>query len=471
MAVKKQAGQIKVLLVDDEETFLEMMKDTLKPRGCAISTARNAGEADVRLESGYFDVVVLDVRMPGMDGVSFLKKIAEERPTQQVVMLTGHATISMAVEAMKLGAFDFLLKPVEVDELLRTIKQASEHGRLKRRNIALEKELKRTKGSGQIIGENSEIRKVHDFIETAVSSDMPVLITGETGTGKELVAQAIHAQGNRAAFPIVVVDGSVLREELLASELFGHEKGAFTGAVTKKVGLFEVADRGTLFLDEIGEISVQNQSSLLRVIELGVFRPVGGVKEIKTDVRIIAATNKDMDQAVSAGEFRNDLFYRLKGLAVHVPALRDRTDDIPFLTDHFLAQRNTATGRNITISKEAIATLTDYGWPGNVRELKYVIELAALLAREEGEIKRKHLPDEIREKDKQRTSARINELISPIVQCVEDKPSMTVFNDCCERYYISKLLGDFGGNKTRVAKALKISSSTLYTKLHRLGLD
>ncbi|MBD3287144.1 response regulator [candidate division WOR-3 bacterium] len=467
---RKKEDKISILLVDDEETFLEMMQDTLRPRGCQVSTALNAEQAEKKLKSRYFDVVVLDVRMPGMDGVSFLSKLADERPTQQVIMLTGHATVSMAVQAMKLGAFDFLMKPVEVDELLRTIKQASEQGRLKRRNIALEKELKRTRGSGRIIGESEQIKRIHEFIETAVASDLPVLITGETGTGKELVAQAIHANSLRSDFPIVVVDGSVLREELLASELFGHEKGAFTGAVSKKVGLFEVADRGTLFLDEIGEISFQNQSSLLRVIEHGVFRPVGGVKEVKTNVRILAATNKNIDKAVTAGEFRSDLFYRLKGLTVNVPPLRERKSDIPLLAEHFLTNRNTATGQNIKISEEAMTKLSEYDWPGNVRELKYVIELAELLARKTEEIQAKHLPDEIRGHRDYAASEK-GGIISPILRCIEEKPSMTKFSDCCERYYISRLLEDFDGNKSKVARALKISSSTLYTKLHRLGLD
>ncbi|MBN2381029.1 sigma-54-dependent Fis family transcriptional regulator [candidate division WOR-3 bacterium] len=462
--------EIRVLLVDDEVTFLEMMRETLATRGCLATTTCNAQQASRRLESAYFDVVVLDVRMPGMDGVEFLRKLAEERPTLQVIMLTGHATVSMAVEAMKLGAFDFLLKPVEVDELTRTIRRASEHGSLKRKNIALEKELSRTKGSGKIIGESSAIRKIHEFIETAVASDLPVLITGETGTGKELVAQAIHAQSPRSDHPMVVVDGSILREELLASELFGHEKGAFTGAVSKKAGLFEVADRGTLFLDEIGEISLPNQSSLLRVIESGTFRAVGSLKEVKTDVRIIAATNKDVSTAVAKGDFRNDLFYRLKGLTVHLPALRERTQDIPLLAEHFLRVRNVRAARSVRLTKDASNALTKYHWPGNVRELLYVIELAALLAEADGEIKLRHLPEEIRNEKPLTASVASSYLPEPIKQCLETKPTMSEFNDCCERFYIKHLLAELS-NKSKVAKLLDISPSTLYTKLHRLKLD
>ena len=467
----KKKTDIRVLLVDDEETFLDMITDTLTPRGCHVTTANNAQAAIEKLDSVFFDVIVLDVRMPGMDGVTLLRRLAEERPTQQVVMLTGHGTVCMAVDAMKLGAFDFLLKPVEVDDLMRTIRQAAEHGRLKRRNIALQKELERTRGSIQIIGKSEGIRKVHEFIETAVSSDLPVLITGETGTGKELVAQSIHAQSPRSNHPLVVVDGSILREELLASELFGHEKGAFTGAVKKKAGLFEVADQGTLFLDEIGEITLPNQSSLLRVIDHGTFRPVGSVREVKTDVRIIAATNKDVAQAVVDGEFRNDLFYRLKGLTIHIPPLRDRKPDITILAEHFLKERKARTGSEVGLSEQARTALLSYTWPGNVRELRYVIELAAMLTAD-GDIAIHHLPEEVRSKKGPDITAKsATGTPEPIADFLEGKPTMSEFTDRCLRYYIKHLLKESGGNKSKVAKALGISSSTLYAKLQRLGLD
>ncbi|MBN2380741.1 sigma-54-dependent Fis family transcriptional regulator [candidate division WOR-3 bacterium] len=454
---------IRVLLVDDEVSFLEATSAALKGRQCDVTTSVNAQQAIEHLESRFFDVIVLDVQMPGMDGLALLKKLSDERPTLKVVMLTGHATVEMAIEAMKLGAFDFLLKPAKIEDLLKVVRRAAERGELERRNIALEEELERTKGSGRIVGESSGIKKIREFILTAASADLPVLITGETGTGKELVAQAIHAGSARSSHQLVIVDGSTLREELLASELFGHEKGAFTGAVKKKVGLFEVADRGSIFLDEIGELSAANQTSLLRVLESGRFRPVGAVREVSTDVRIIAATNKDIKAAVGKGGFREDLFYRLNGLSIDVLPLRERRDDIPLLAQYFLDLTNSASGTTVKLSKDAQDSFLNYDWPGNIRELKYVIERAVLLARKTGEIGPSHLPEDVAKTDKG--------TISIVGDFTQDRPTLSELQERYERFYIESLIEEYKGNKSKVARVLGISRSVLYEKLGRLGME
>lgn len=455
----EEQDKIRVLLVDDEKFYLEATSKALEKRGCRVTTASSAADARDQFEARFFDVVVLDIRMPGMDGVDFLSQLKSERPTQQVIMVTGHATVSKAVEAMKLGAFDFLLKPCKIEDLVMTIRRAAEHKELERSNIALQEELERTRGSGLIVGESEGIRKIHEFIETAASSDLPVFISGESGTGKELVARAIHQHSPRSKNPLVVVDGSTLKDDLIASELFGHEKGAFTGAVRKKVGLFEVADRGSIFLDEITELSSANQASLLRVIEYGTFRPVGSVKETSTDVRIITATNQDIGTIVEKGKFREDLFYRLNGLAVHVPPLRARKSDIPLLVDYFLKNSS----QSMKVSKEVLSLLNDYMWPGNVRELKYVIERAALLARKEGKIEPSHLPEDVRGKVKKGLPAPET--------LTDDQPSLTELQSRYESFYISRLLNMFDGNKSQVARVLGVSRSVLYEKLNRLGLE
>lgn len=472
---------IRVLLVDDEEVFVEMTAETLKLKSFKVETAATAKEALSKLDSQFFDVVLLDVRMPGMDGLAVLRRLNSEHPTQQVVMLTGQATVQMAIEAMKLGAFDFLTKPAKLDDLIITIQRAAERGQLLRRNIVLEKELERSKGLNLIVGESEAVKRLFPLMEKAALTDLPVLVTGESGTGKELVARGIHTQSKRSANPLIVVDASTLHENLLASELFGHEKGAFTGAVQKKVGLFEVADRGSIFLDEIGELSAANQTALLRVIEYGTFRPIGSLKEVKTDVRIIAATNKNLESEVAAGMFREDLYYRLKGLIIPVPPLRERRGDIPLLVEHFLTRFRSSVKTPLNISKEVLQVLMSYNWPGNIRELKHVIELAALFAIEEGEIMNYHLPEEITKKKKSceinsdlqefpRNAPSVNGETPPATSEGTSLSSLEDFRNNKERTYIKNVMDQFGGNKSRVAKALGISRALLYKKIRILGL-
>jgi DNA-binding NtrC family response regulator len=464
MQTEAQSEKIRVLLVDDEKSFLEATSKALNVRGCDIAVASSAMDAMVELESRFFDVVVLDLRMPGMDGLELMRKLNAERPTQKVVIVTGHATVSTAVEAMKLGAFEFLLKPVRIDDLLRVVQRGAELGNLERQNIALVEELERQRGSDKIVGESQAIKSVKEFIDDAAASSLPVLITGESGTGKELVARAIHAKSNRSGNQLVIVDGSTLREELIASELFGHEKGAFTGAVTKKAGLFEIADRGCIFLDEIAELSASNQAALLRVIEYGTFRPIGSLREVHTNVRIIAATNQDTKRLVSEGKFREDLFYRLAGLVIKIPSLRERKEDIPLLTDFFLSRHNISNASVVKISNEARDALLGYSWPGNVRELLYVIERAALLGRKEGVITASLVPG----------AENIEENAAPAKtdeSYLSDKPTLAELSNRYEKAYIGKLLEEFTGNKSEVARVLGISRSVLYDKLRKLGLE
>lgn len=465
----------RVLLVDDEEFFLETTHEALSNRGYKVVTAQRSMSALEIIETQIFDVVVLDIKMPGMDGLELLRKLKNYRPTLEIIMLTGHATVPLAVEAMKLGAFDFLLKPCSIDEITRSIDKAARIGRLERRTLALEMELERTKGTGQIVGASEGAKKIFKFIERASSSDLPVLITGESGTGKELVARAIHNMSRRSGIPLVVVDGATLREELLASELFGHERGAFTGAVSKKIGLFEVADRGSIFLDEIGEMSMANQAALLRVIETGRFRPVGSVHEVSTNVRIIAATNKNLADSISRKAFREDLYYRLKGHDIAISPLRDRKDDIPLLAKHFLKKNSEKYGINMGLSDEVLRILVSYEWPGNVRELMHVLEQSFLEARDNGNaIEPEHLPGNLNPSVRinliQADSELANLTASPgmIEVNIDDKPALSEFNRRCEANYISRLLGELNGNKTRTAKTLGISRSVLYEKLrHR----
>lgn len=466
MSTVEQKTEIRVLLIDDEEFFLKVTAETLSDLGCDVAGAKSGEEGLEKLAGAFFDVVVLDIQMPGMDGIEVLRKLQSDRPTQQVIMLSGRATVPKAIESMKLGAFDFLVKPCSVDDLMRVVSRAAERGHLERRNLVLQQELGRTRGPGRMIGESEAARKLHQFINMASKVDLPVLITGESGTGKELVARAIHDLSGRASNSLVVVDGSTVRDELLASELFGHERGAFTGAVRKKAGLFEVADRGSIFLDEIGELSPSNQAALLRVIEYGSFRPVGGVKEVHTDVRIIAATNKDIEKAITKGEFREDLYYRLRGLTITIPPLRERKSDILLIVQYYLAR----TG--IELSGSAIEAVSSYDWPGNVRQLRYVIELAALSAAEDGEIRFDHLPAEIKGQSPQAsTTAKAVSSDSgwSIHLGLEDLP-LSKFRELCERTYIERLLARLEGNKSQVAKVLGVSRPMLYEKLHRWGI-
>ena len=442
-----------LLIVDDEETFRVILGRELEARGHSVATAGTGEAALERIRCESFEVVLLDIKLPGMDGLAVLEALRELAPLTQVVVLTGHGALDTAIRAMKLGAYDFLTKPFQFDELEAVLQKAREKRALQQENVALKQELARHERFSEFVGRSAPLREVLDLIARVAATDSTVLVTGESGVGKELAARAIHRTSRRSSQPIVVVDCSALHEELLQSELFGHEKGAFTGAHALKRGLLEVADGGSIFLDEIGEFSLPLQAKLLRVLETGTFRRVGGLRDIVVDVRVITATNRNLPQMVEQGQFREDLFYRINVFSIVLPPLRERRQDVPLLAK-YLAQR-LAGGRDIEFTKEAIDLLMNYHWPGNVRELQNVIERAIILS-DGPYIEAKHLPVNLR---------ATPPLPEPTVEA--GYPTL----EEVERRYIAKLLRELDGHRTRVAQALGISERNLYRKLreYRLG--
>lgn len=389
-------SKAKILIVDDEEIVLKSCRKILEKGGHQVSTALSGQEAFDLLEKESFDIVITDMKMPGIDGIEVLKRVREKYPDIVVIMITGYSTVQSAVQAMKLGAFDYIPKPFTPDEVLIVVEKALEKKSLIHENIYLRKELEAKYGFDNIIGNSTRMQDVYKLIRKVAPTDSTVLIRGESGTGKELIARAIHFNSPRKKRPFVPVDCGVLAQELLESELFGHVKGSFTGAIVTKPGLFEIADGGSIFLDEIGDINPNIQSKLLRVIQEKEFTPVGGVKPKKADLRFIVATNKDLEKLVEERQFREDLFYRLNVVSITIPLLKERKDDIPLLAYHFLKKYTKEMNKNIkSISVDAMNMLIAYSWPGNVRQLENVIERAIVMA--EGDtITTDHLPFAVR---------------------------------------------------------------------------
>lgn len=372
-----------VLIVDDEPNYLVILEELLAEEGYTVLTAENASRGFELAVGHEVDVVVTDMKMPGIDGMTFLDNLHKLKPDLPIIMMTAYGTIERAVEAMKKGAFDYICKPFENEEFKMIVARAVEHYRLLKRNRELEEEVKNRYSFRNIIGKSPAMEKVFYVVEKIAPSRSTVLITGESGTGKELIAKAIHYQSLRRDKPFVSVNCGALPETLLESELFGHERGAFTGAIQQRKGRFELAHEGTLFLDEISEIPLHLQVKLLRVLQEMEFERVGGTQTIRVDVRIIAATNRDLKKEVELGRFRSDLFYRLNVVNIHLPPLRERVEDIPLLVTHFLDKYSKESGRetSLTVDKETMKCLMEYRWPGNVRELENVIERAVLLSR------------------------------------------------------------------------------------------
>lgn len=437
-----------ILLVDDDSDFRSMTVRSFRLRGHNVAEAANGEEALEQLKSSVFDVAVCDLNMPGMSGVELLREIKGRGCDTEVVMLTGAATIQTAVDAMKLGAHDYLTKPAEIDELLVVIGKAFEASRLKKENRQLKELIHRTRPSFNMIGESPAMQEVFRLIERAAPSDKPIHIYGESGTGKELVAQALHQASQLADKPIVVINCAALPEQLLESELFGHEKGAFTGAASAKPGLFEVADGGTMFIDEIGELAGPLQAKLLRVLEDGSLRRVGSTTTRKVKTRLLTATNRDMLKEVKAGRFREDLYYRIEVLTLNLPALRDRTADIPLLATHFA-------GEDWAITPDAMSAIQRYHWPGNVRQLINAIERAKILA-EADVIELKNLPDVVTE-----STDRLD---------AESPTSLADFASF-QKAHIEELLRREKYNKARTARALGVSRRTLYRWLEKHGIS
>jgi DNA-binding NtrC family response regulator len=460
---------VSLLVVDDDAEFRSVVARRFQRRGCDVANTGSPLEALQLSQERRFDVAILDIAMPEMDGVRLLERLKQVTPETQVIMLTGQGTIDTAIRAMKLGAYDFLTKPCELAELEVQVQRAYEKTRLSRENQNLKLLLRRSEPSGEIIGKSVAIKKVLHLIDKVAPTESTVLIQGESGTGKELVARALHRGSPRAGKPLVVINCAALQETLLESELFGHEKGAFTSAVSSKEGLFEVADGGTLFIDEIGEMAGGLQAKLLRVLEDGRFRRVGSTKEIRIDVRILAATNKDLAKEAAAGRFREDLYYRLNVITISLPPLRERLDDIPLLVDHFLKQ-GVRGPRNIEL--DALAPLQAYGWPGNVRELANVIERAKILA-EGSSITQRDLPSAIGT----RVSAIDQKSNSPQTREDGSKPAADGRQRMAdsrlselERQHVQRILASQSGNKAKAARVLGISRRKLYRLLEKHGL-
>ncbi len=376
--MKKNA---KILIIDDEEVVCRSCDRLLSEEGHQVDTSQDPRKGLAMAEQNAYDVIIVDLKMPGISGMEFLRRIKALCPEVEVIMMTGYAQITTAVEAMKTGAFDYVPKPFSPDQLVVTVGKALETQELLSENRYLRHELQSQYKFENIVGNGKEMQAVYDLISRVSSTNSTVLIRGESGTGKELIARAIHFNSPRKATRFVAVDCGSLHESLLASELFGHAKGAFTGAISAKKGLFEIADGGTLFLDEIGNTSLTLQAKLLRVLQERVFTPVGDTQEKETDIRLIAATNTHIEEAVADGSFREELFYRLNIVPIHLPALRERKEDIPALVMHFLKKFREETGCDVSeIAPEALRLLVDYQWPGNVRQLENIIHRAVVLA-------------------------------------------------------------------------------------------
>ena len=441
--------QINLLLVDDEPDFRESACRYLKRLGFYVEEAEDGEEALNITINKRFDVVLLDIHMPGIKGIPVLAELMKRDPAPKVIMLTGGGTIDNAVESIKLGAYDFLTKPTKLDDLARLVKRACETQQLENENSQLKEVLKRQSPSANIIGESSAMKEVFRLIERTAASDKPVLIQGESGTGKELVARGIHRAGPLHDKPLVVVNCAALADQLLESELFGHEKGAFTGAVAAKPGLFEIADGGTLFIDEFGEMSGALQAKLLRVLEDGSMRRVGSVTERRVNVRVIAATNRDLEKEVRNKNFREDLFYRINVLGIQLPPLRDRLGDIKLLAENFV-------GDEWHIDDEVMRRLESYGWPGNVRQLLNAIDRAKILA-EDNRIELKNMPSAILD--------------------VESVPVETTISggnvdlETLNRIHVLKTYEHLAKNKTRTARALGINRRSLYRLLEKYDIS
>jgi len=374
----------RILVVDDEESLREMLKEFLEGEGMLVELAQNGREALEKLRSLSLDLILLDLRMPGMSGIEVLQEIKKEEPELPVVVITAYGSVDNAVETLKMGAFDFITKPFKLEELLNIISRALEVERLKRENQYLLEEMRDKFYFEGVVGKSPRMKEVMRVASLVAKTDATVLIYGESGTGKELLARSIHHQSNRRSKPFVVVNCGAITETLLESELFGHEKGAFTGAQTRKLGKFELADEGTVFLDEIGEMSPAMQVKILRVLQERNFERVGGTDVIQVDVRIIAATNRDLRKEVREGKFREDLYYRLNVVPIDLPPLRERKEDLPLLCDFLIEKHARKLHKKIKgVSSQAMRLLKKYNWPGNIRELDNVIERAIILTEDE----------------------------------------------------------------------------------------
>jgi DNA-binding NtrC family response regulator len=438
-----------VLIVDDEFAVRDSLHNWFRKDGYRTGVAQDGKEALQRLEESSWDVVLLDIKMPGMDGLELQRRIHDVDPELPVIMITAFASVESAVQALKEGAFDYVTKPIDPDELSHLVQRAVERRRLARENVRLRRNIDQLVTPTTIIGASPQMSKVLELVKSVADTDTTVLIRGESGTGKELIAQTIHANSRRRYFPIVPVNCGAVPESLLESELFGHEKGAFTGAQYRRKGKLEMADGGTLFLDEVGTISPQMQINLLRVLETKEFTRLGGARPVHVDFRVLCATNQDLEQSVKEGKFREDLYFRINVVSISLPPLRDRREDIPLLAQHLLAKYAHEMNRPFTgFDSSAMDLLVRHDWPGNVRELANAIERALVVGRAPT-VRADDLPVRINERSAE-----------PVGDSLAD----------VERAQIRSILDRTQGNVTRAAEILKIDRVTLYNKIKKYGL-
>lgn len=449
---------LRVLAIDDEETMLKIIRRSLEPENCVVETFGNASDAIVRLKSGDpVDIVITDLMLPDIDGFKVIEEAHKVDRNIFVIVITAYSSVESAVKAIRSGAYDFIPKPFDPEHIAIVVRRAAETRSLKLENIGLKRQLEGLPGSGEIIGSSHAISQVFNMIEKVRDTDGTVLIVGESGVGKELVARAIHYGSKRAQRPFIAINCGALPDELLESELFGYEKGAFTGAVNRKTGLFEASDGGTVFLDEVSSISPMMQVKLLRFLQERTFMRLGGKETIGVEVRVIAATNEYLKDAVDKGAFRKDLYYRLNVIPIEIPPLRERREDIPLLIRHFIRKFSAKMERKISgIDKDAEELLRRYKWEGNVRELENVIERAITIT-DDDVIGANDLPEEIKTESD----------LLPESAAAYPK-NLTLFD--LERLHIADVLKSVNGNKSKAARILGIDYSTLRRKLNSMGI-
>ncbi len=442
----------KILIVDDEKIVRESLFHWFEEDNYQVETAEDGETALQKYEKEKYDLLLVDMKMPGMSGLDLLSKIKEIDKDALIILITAFASVPTAITALKNGAFDYVTKPVDPDELAHLVNKALEQRALKIENTQLKENIDEIIKPDNLIGESFQMKKVYELVQSVASTDTTIIIRGESGTGKELVAKAVHINSSRKYFPIITVNCGALSESLLESELFGHEKGSFTGAQFKRKGKFEMADRGTIFLDEIGSISLKMQVELLRVIEKKQFNRVGGNELIKSDFRVITATNEPLEELVKAGKFREDLYYRLNVFTIVIPPLRERRDDIPLLVNFFIKKFSTAMNKKIkTVSKDALDFLMNHNWPGNVRELENAIERAMVVGKTNS-ISVDDLPFH---------------LSSNNLALNGDLKSLSAM----ERKFILNTLNENGWNISKTAQILEIDRVTLYNKISKYNLS
>jgi len=447
--------QVEILVVDDEVNIRSALVTILEKRGHRVSAVGSGEEAWAILRDTPVDLILTDLKMPGMGGIELLRKVKEDYPDTEVVVMTAYGSVETAVEAMRLGAYDYVTKPIEKDRFPVVVEKALERRRLAVENRRLREDLQTRKHYDRMIGNSEPMHRVYELVEQVAGSDITILIEGESGTGKELVARAIHQKSAVAAGPFVTLNCGALPDNLFESELFGYERGAFTGAMSTKAGRFELADGGTLFLDEIGELSLKAQVDFLRVLETKEFRRLGGTRVTKVNTRVLAATNRNLEEAVKSGAFRDDLYYRLNVIPIHLPPLRNRTEDIPLLVESFLEEFSRAHQKNpMEVSPSTMRLLKLYSWPGNIRELRNVIERLVVTVREKV-IQPVHLPLEV-----QASREEARTMVVTLGTALEE----------IERDVIRRTLAEVTNHREKAAALLGISPRTLQYKIKQYGI-